>query len=708
MKILFADHFYHKATGSSKFFQEKLIEAGCRLDVKYDYYESEYGTNDNKDKLKVTDLNTSTYSLIVVWQTEKTLKSLSDLKDINWNRILFIPMYDSVAKWEKDIWELLVKFKPKILSFSIQLSNELFLNGIDNYYCKHYLELKKSKNRFFDSKKINIYYWHRINGGERLLIDAIKRIGVESIGKITIKNKPDPNNQAITDKFFDALKKNNINIHIEDWYPSKLAYIKAMAENSLFIAPRQFEGIGLPILEALQNEVPVYAWDAATANEYVVDGCNGFLYRGDKDTKLNFKNLSLVLNQVKISYKNKEHYLASKSCYSRLGEYLSLKQANSIKTKPPGKNAQRGKLLTVVTVVKDDPIGFEKTAKSILAQDCQGYEWIVIDGNSTEKNQAAYKKYIKNISKYISEADGGPYFAMNKAANEASKEYIIFLNAGDEFSFESSISSALDLINKNTEIAYFDYFYVKNNLNNPKSPAKFEENFNHVEIGEISYAVLDSMPCHQAVIYKTKLLKSLPFDTGYRIASDHDHYHRSMKLGVSFQKISYPLSRYHAGGLSSIRVTDTLNEWRKISLSSTKHKEKILNFYKKAGISELCNQQKYDANYIEEFIRNKKVFNENYYRQKYGKDIKDPIRHFCTEGFQKLYNPSPLFITNEYIEHNKDVAEALALLNPFFHYLVFGQNEGRFPSSLIYQMQTADNGSLHRTFEEISEFLLWR
>lgn len=706
MKILFADHFYHKATGSSKFFQDKLQEAGCKLDVKYDYYESEYGTSDNIDKLKITDLNTSTYGLIVVWQTEKTLKSLKNLKNINWNRILFVPMYDSVVKWEKDIWELLAQFKPKILSFSMQLSNELFLKGIDNFYCKHYLDQKKTKNRFFNSKKINMYYWHRTNGGESLLVDAIKRIGLESTGKVTIKNNPDPRNQPITEKFIDALKKNNINIHIEDWYPSKLAYVKAMSENNLFIAPRKFEGIGFPILEALQNEVPVYAWDAATANEYVVDGCNGFLFKGDKSTKLNFKNLSLVLNQDKISRKNKEHYLASKSCYSRLGKYLNLKQGNDVNSKLLKKNALRGRLLTVVTVVKDDPIGFEKTAMSILAQDCRGFEWIVIDGNSTEKNQTIYKKYIKNINIYISESDGGPYFAMNKAANLASKDYIIFLNAGDEFSFDSSISSAMGLINKNTEIAYFDYFYVKNNLNNPKSPAKFEENFYHVESGDISYEILDSMPCHQAVIYKTRLLKSLPFDTSYKIASDHDHYHRCMQVGVSFQKINYLLSRYHAGGLSSIKVTDTLNEWRKISLKSTKYNEKILNFYKKAGISELSNQQKYDLNYIEEFIRNKKVFNENYYRQKYGKDIKDPIGHFCTEGFQKLYNPSPLFITKEYIEHNKDVAEALSLLNPFFHYLVFGQNEGRFPSSLVYQMQTADNGSLFRTFEDISGFLL--
>ena len=79
--------------------------------------------------------------------------------------------------------------------------------------------------------------------------------------------------------------------------------------------------------------------------------------------------------------------------------------------------------ISVVTVVKNDARGFEKTAQSVLAQDCRELEWIVIDGGSTDRTVEAIRKHENRISYWCTESDLGHYDAMNKGLSKAIGEW---------------------------------------------------------------------------------------------------------------------------------------------------------------------------------------------------------------------------------------------------------------------------------------------
>lgn len=96
--------------------------------------------------------------------------------------------------------------------------------------------------------------------------------------------------------------------------------------------------------------------------------------------------------------------------------------------------------ISIITVVFNAVGSIEKTIQSVLSQNYQNVEYIVVDGGSTDGTLDIIKKYDKCISQYVSEKDDGIYDAMNKGLKMASGEWINFMNAGDCFSDENVLS----------------------------------------------------------------------------------------------------------------------------------------------------------------------------------------------------------------------------------------------------------------------------
>ena len=89
-------------------------------------------------------------------------------------------------------------------------------------------------------------------------------------------------------------------------------------------------------------------------------------------------------------------------------------------------------IISVVTVVYNDNNNIEKTIKNVLKQTYHNIEYIVVDGASTDGTLEVIKKYSDKLL-YISEPDKGIYDAMQKGANLARGEWVIFRNCGDFF-----------------------------------------------------------------------------------------------------------------------------------------------------------------------------------------------------------------------------------------------------------------------------------
>ena len=88
-------------------------------------------------------------------------------------------------------------------------------------------------------------------------------------------------------------------------------------------------------------------------------------------------------------------------------------------------------LITVITVVFNGEETLEETIASVINQSYDNVEYIIIDGESTDKTLDIIQKYDGVIDYWVSEKDKGIYDAMNKGLSLFLGDYVIHINAGD-------------------------------------------------------------------------------------------------------------------------------------------------------------------------------------------------------------------------------------------------------------------------------------
>ena len=96
-------------------------------------------------------------------------------------------------------------------------------------------------------------------------------------------------------------------------------------------------------------------------------------------------------------------------------------------------------LFSIITVVYNGEKFLEKTITSVINQSCKDFEYIIIDGGSTDKSLEIIKKYEKKIDYWVSEKDKGIYDAFNKGLSYAKGDLIGFVNSGDILTEDSLI-----------------------------------------------------------------------------------------------------------------------------------------------------------------------------------------------------------------------------------------------------------------------------
>ena len=90
--------------------------------------------------------------------------------------------------------------------------------------------------------------------------------------------------------------------------------------------------------------------------------------------------------------------------------------------------------LSIITINYNNASGLKQTIESVFAQTSNDFEYIVVDGASTDGSlnviQQSNNSTIRPFN-WISEPDNGIYHAMNKGISMAKGEYVQFLNSGD-------------------------------------------------------------------------------------------------------------------------------------------------------------------------------------------------------------------------------------------------------------------------------------
>ncbi len=164
-------------------------------------------------------------------------------------------------------------------------------------------------------------------------------------------------------------------------------------------------------------------------------------------------------------------------------------------------------ILSIVTVVRNNLPLLLKTIESLNFQNEKSYEYIIIDGASSDATREFVLAKPKPSNIVVSEPDEGIYQAMNKASALCSGEYIQYLNAGDTLYDADTLRAVLPFLNGCADIIIFNY-----RINGKR----------HRPDLSLSY-LLGNSPCHQAIFYRRKYLLQHPFNTNLKYCADFHH-----------------------------------------------------------------------------------------------------------------------------------------------------------------------------------------
>lgn len=161
--------------------------------------------------------------------------------------------------------------------------------------------------------------------------------------------------------------------------------------------------------------------------------------------------------------------------------------------------------LSIITVNYNDAEGLERTIQSVISQTFQDFEFIIIDGGSTDDSVDVIRKYENYIDYWVSERDGGIYPGMNKGLRQAKGEYLNFMNGGDCYHSPEVLKNIFAL---DTDADIITGTHAENGLRN---------------VGQGGVTMLDLYKWaidHQASFIRREVALRHPYDEKYRIVSD--------------------------------------------------------------------------------------------------------------------------------------------------------------------------------------------
>jgi glycosyltransferase involved in cell wall biosynthesis len=184
-------------------------------------------------------------------------------------------------------------------------------------------------------------------------------------------------------------------------------------------------------------------------------------------------------------------------------------------------SAPKPPLFSIVTVVRNNAAQLEQTIQSLLSQTCQDFEYIIIDGESTDNFLEVVNRYPDQRISWISEADRGIYDAMNKGIARSTGKIIGTLNTGDFY-----LPHTLELVAAAYQEANQSELAIAGDLQTISKSGLL-----HLDQSAPGRSKL-YFSAHQPGLFVTKTIYERYglFDTSYRIAGDYDFILRVYSL----------------------------------------------------------------------------------------------------------------------------------------------------------------------------------
>lgn len=199
-------------------------------------------------------------------------------------------------------------------------------------------------------------------------------------------------------------------------------------------------------------------------------------------------------------------------------------------------------MYSIITINLNNLSGLTKTVDSVLNQQSALYEYIVVDGGSTDGSVDFLQGVKDKLAFFISEKDNGIYDAMNKGIQQASGKYILFLNSGDYF-YDNLSLCKLGADSHDTDIVF------GNMLVNDEGVSRVQA---YPSTLNMKYFRVETLP-HPCTLIKRSLFNTFGlYNTTYKIVSDWAFFVDVIIKGkVSYRHVETLVSVFNLSGLSS-------------------------------------------------------------------------------------------------------------------------------------------------------------
>ena len=199
--------------------------------------------------------------------------------------------------------------------------------------------------------------------------------------------------------------------------------------------------------------------------------------------------------------------------------------------------------LSIVTINKNNCQGLKKTIESVAIQTFADFEYIVVDGASSDDSVSVIEQEKQFIDKWVSEPDRGIYDAQNKGIAMAHGEYCLFLNSGDFF----NRAATLEEVFKNPiseDIVYGDLLLV--------SPDGKKKCVTYPPVLEFDFLFAGTLPHQASFIKRDLLIAEGLYSLEYRFVSDWVFFIDSVfKRNCSYRHIDTVVTSYDTSGVTS-------------------------------------------------------------------------------------------------------------------------------------------------------------
>lgn len=197
---------------------------------------------------------------------------------------------------------------------------------------------------------------------------------------------------------------------------------------------------------------------------------------------------------------------------------------------------------SIVTVVFNGADCIEATGQSVKEQTCTDYEWLVVDGASTDRTLALAKGVGVPNSVFHSEPDRGVYDGMNKAAALARGDWVCFLNAGDRLVDRDVLRDVSGFIDRHPALSL-----IHGDVRHDDADGCYIESTDYVRGGMLLFEELN----HQSVFARRSLFESVGlFNLDYAISADFDWLIRVFRSGCRTSHVPRLIADYLDGGMS--------------------------------------------------------------------------------------------------------------------------------------------------------------